>query len=39
VWVLPQLLNFALVPPKLRLVFANAVALVWNVVISVMVNK
>lgn len=39
VWVLPQLLNFALVPPKLRLVFANVVALVWNVVISVMVNK
>lgn len=39
VWVLPQLLNFALVPPRLRLVFANVVALVWNVVISVMVNR
>ena len=39
VWVLPQLLNFALVPPPLRLPFANAVALVWNVVLSIAANE
>lgn len=39
VWVLPQLFNFWLVPPQLRLFFANCVALVWNVVLSVMANR
>ena len=39
VWVLPQLLNFWLVPPQLRLFFANCVALVWNVVLSVLANR
>ena len=37
--MLPQLLNFALVPPPLRLPFANAVALVWNVVLSIAANE
>ena len=39
VWVLPQLLNFKVVPPQLRLPFANVVALVWNVILSVLANK
>lgn len=39
IWVLPQILNFALVPPGLRVSFANCVALVWNVVISMIANK
>ena len=39
VWVLPQLINFAIVPPYGRVAFANAIALVWNVILSVMVNK
>lgn len=39
VWVLPQLINFALVPPYARVAFANAIALVWNVVLSVMANR
>ena len=36
--VLPQLVNFAVVPPYARVAFANVIALVWNVVLSVMVN-
>ena len=39
VWVLPQLLNFAFVPIFARVAFANAVALVWNVVLSVIANS
>lgn len=39
IWVLPQLVNFALVPPYARVAFANAIALVWNVVLSVVANK
>ena len=39
IWVLPQLVNFALVPPYARVAFANAIALVWNVVLSAVVNK
>tara|TARA_B110001452_G_scaffold142830_1_gene118809 strand:- start:559 stop:1254 length:696 start_codon:yes stop_codon:yes gene_type:complete len=39
IWVLPQLVNFALVPPYARVAFANAIALVWNVVLSVAANK
>jgi len=38
VWVLPQLVNFALVPPFARVAFANVVALVWNVVLSLIAN-
>ena len=37
--VLPQLINFALVPPFARVAFANAVALVWNVILSVIANS
>ena len=39
VWVAPQLINFALVPPYARVAFANVVALVWNVVLSIIANK
>jgi hypothetical protein len=39
VWVLPQLINFAFVPPYARVAFANAIALVWNVVLSVIANS
>merc|ERR1740139_2023879 len=39
IWVLPQLVNFAVVPPYARVAFANMISLVWNVVLSVMVNK
>ena len=39
IWVLPQLLNFAIVPPYGRVAFANVIALVWNVVLSVIANK
>lgn len=39
VWVLPQLFNFAVVPLELRLAFANCVALVWNVILSIIANK
>jgi len=38
IWVLPQLINFAVVPPFARVAFANVIALVWNVVLSVIVN-
>ena len=39
VWVLPQLVNFALIPPYGRVAFANCVALVWNVILSLIANK
>ena len=39
VWVLPQLINFAIIPPYGRVAFANAIALVWNVILSVIANK
>ena len=39
IWVLPQLLNFAFVPPYGRVAFANVIALVWNVVLSIVANK
>ena len=38
IWVLPQLINFAFVPPFARVAFANVIALVWNVVLSVIAN-
>lgn len=39
VWVIPQLINFALIPPFARVAFANAVNLVWNVILSVIANS
>jgi len=39
VWVLPQLINFAFIPPYGRVAFANAIALVWNVILSVIANQ
>ena len=39
IWVLPQLVNFAFVPVFARVAFANAIALVWNVVLSVIANS
>lgn len=38
VWVLPQLFNFAVVPPYGRVAFANLVGLVWSVILSVIAN-
>merc|ERR1711971_117598 len=34
-WVIPQLINFAFIPPWGRVAFASAVSLVWNVILSV----
>jgi len=39
VWVLPQLFNFAVVPPPLRVGFANCVGLVWTVILSILANR
>lgn len=39
VWILPQLINFALIPPYARVAFANAVNLVWNVLLSMIANS
>ena len=39
VWVLPQLLNFAIVPVNLRVPFANLVGLVWTVILSILTNR
>ena len=39
VWVLPQLLNFAIVPVNLRVPFANLVGLVWTVILSILANR
>lgn len=38
IWVLPQLINFAVVPPFARVAFANMIALIWNVVLSIIAN-
>ena len=34
-----QMINFGLMPPKLRVPFASLVALVWNVVQSLIANR
>ena len=39
VWVIPQLVNFAFVPPFARVAFANVIALIWNVILSVIANE
>lgn len=39
VWVIPQLVNFAFIPPWGRVAFANVIALVWNVILSVIANE
>jgi len=39
IWVAPQIINFALMPPALRVPFASLVALVWNVVQSLIANR
>jgi len=39
VWVLPQVFNFAVVPPQLRVGFASLIAIVWNMVLSIIANK
>lgn len=39
VWVGPQLLNFSVVPPILRVAFANVVAIAWNAILSIIANR
>lgn len=39
VWVGPQLLNFSVVPPLLRVAFANVVAIAWNAILSIIANR
>mmetsp|Transcript_40838 Transcript_40838/g.135242 ORF Transcript_40838/g.135242 Transcript_40838/m.135242 type:complete len:264 (-) Transcript_40838:2375-3166(-) len=39
IWIPPQLVNFALMPPPLRVPFASLVALVWNVVLALVANR
>ena len=39
VWILPQLINFRLMPPALRLPFGSLVALVWGVIQSLIANR
>ena len=39
IWIAPQLVNFALMPPPLRVPFASVVALVWNVVLALVANR
>lgn len=39
VWVIPQCLNFKVVPPPLRVTFANLVAVVWNTILSIVANR
>jgi len=39
VWTVPQLFNFALVPPPLRVPFANVVAVLWSAILSTIVHK
>eukprot|EP00303_Exanthemachrysis_gayraliae_P013539 CAMPEP_0206024100 /NCGR_PEP_ID=MMETSP1464-20131121/37642_1 /ASSEMBLY_ACC=CAM_ASM_001124 /TAXON_ID=119497 /ORGANISM="Exanthemachrysis gayraliae, Strain RCC1523" /LENGTH=227 /DNA_ID=CAMNT_0053398101 /DNA_START=33 /DNA_END=716 /DNA_ORIENTATION=- len=39
VWVLPQCLNFKVVPVNLRVGFANIVAIVWNTILSIVANR
>jgi len=38
VWVAPQLINFAIVPPYARVAFANLIGLVWSIILSVIAN-
>jgi len=39
IWVLPQLVNFSLMPAPLRVPFASVTALVWGVVQSTLANR
>ena len=39
VWIAPQLINFAVMPVPLRVPFANVVAVVWNVILSIIANR
>jgi hypothetical protein len=39
IWIPPQLLNFAVMPPPLRVPFASCVALLWNVVLALVANR
>ena len=39
VWVIPQIANFRIVPLPLRVPFASAVALIWNVIQSIIANR
>lgn len=39
IWIPSQLLNFWVVPPPLRVLFANVVALVWNTYLSYASHK
>eukprot|EP00210_Caulerpa_lentillifera_P002188 g2102.t1 len=39
IWIPAQLLNFWIVPPPLRVLFANIVALVWNTYLSYASHK
>lgn len=39
IWVLPQALNFRLMPEPLRVPFASLVALGWNVVLALVANR
>lgn len=39
VWVGPQILNFSVVPPMLRVAFANVVAIAWNAILSIIANR
>lgn len=34
IWVPAQIINFSMVPPPLRVLFANCVALIWNAYLS-----
>ena len=34
VWLPAQLLNYALVPPHLRVLFGNAVSICWNMTLA-----
>lgn len=36
---LPMLVNFGLVPPSLRVIFANCYDLVWTVILSILTNR
>ncbi|KAL1500095.1 hypothetical protein AB1Y20_012769 [Prymnesium parvum] len=38
-WVLPQLVNFRWMPPRLRLPFGSLVALLWGVIQSIIANR
>lgn len=38
IWPLAQAVNFCLVPPHLRVIYLNAVAIVWTTILSGMGN-